>query len=274
VVAAIGVIWERAHWWRTRPRVDVRVKVLNRRPSQLTRFDRGEWAASLKNWGTEVALGVGLIGYNCTLPFDRDKAVRLEPKDEVPFGVDVEPNKVGTAWISVHWSTPDSRSSDPAAWFPVSDHGALAEVYRRQMGWSAIRRFVAGKALMEIPTPVSAPVGRTPPSPLHLPLEDVVKPPPRPRWWRRGLWRRFWAWLFRVSPAPQAFSAMDVIEETLIDALENPPAQPGDGSLKPESEADRISRIFDDIGKFDPTKIFGQIPDPLKGKLPPERPGE
>jgi hypothetical protein len=80
VVAAIGVVWERVHWWRTRPRSDVRVKVLDRTPKHIAQIlrERG-WSVSLKNWGTEVALGVELIGYNCELTFDREKAVRLDP---------------------------------------------------------------------------------------------------------------------------------------------------------------------------------------------------
>jgi hypothetical protein len=246
VVAAIGVVWERVHWWRTRPCSDVRVKVLDRAPKHIAQIlHEREWAASLKNWGTEVALGVELIGYNCELTFDRDKAVRLDPQAQVRFSVDVEPENIDTAWISVHWSTPTARNRNPAAWFPVSEFGVLAEVYRRQVGMSALRRFVARKTLTAIPTPVSIAIGSTPRFPMNEPVESVLSSSPPRRW--RVWWRRPVAKLFRVEVDPRAWAAMDVIEDKLMEHLSQPPAQPGDGQPEPVDEVERMQTSLDQM---------------------------
>lgn len=258
VIAAIGVVWERWHWWTTRPRSDLRLKVLNRTPKYLQPvMKNGEWSASLKNWGTEVALGVGLIGHNCTLYFDREKLTQIDPLHEVHIGVDVDPAVAGTAWVSLHWSTPAMRNTMAAAWFPISERGALAQVYLRQMRRNAAQRYMARRLLGKVATPLTVPTTKNKAPKLHEPV--VFSSPPQRRLWRlRGWWKRSWARAFRIVAPPEAWQAVESVEQQLRERLSEPSEQPGDPA--PENESERLRRIFDSIGRADP---FKNIPDPF-----------
>ena len=159
VVAAGGVIWERAHYWRTRPHADVRIWVRKGRDLLASLQRDGSWLGRIKNWGTEDALGIELNGFNREVIMNRGTTDRLEPQSEVPFYVhfdddDKDPDR---AWILVSWSTPTSRDYRLAAWFPIIGDGDLAAVRGRQIDQPAVRRMIARWLLPRLPAPLSVP---------------------------------------------------------------------------------------------------------------------
>ncbi|ULN34183.1 hypothetical protein [Mycolicibacterium smegmatis] len=259
---------------------------------------KGEWSASLKNWGTELVLGAEIIGYNCTLHFDSQKLARIEPKQEVEIGVDVDPADAAVAWVSIHWSTPTMRNTMAGAWFPVSERGALAMVYLTQMRRNSLQQFMARRMFGKVATPVSVPTSRYKAPKLHEPIDSAAlfDAPSRPRFWRlRARWLQLWARAFRITAPPEAWRALTSVEQQLKERLSRSSDQPGDPA--PDDEVDRLQRVFDNMGvdplenlpTFDPFKNlptfdpFKNVPDPMKTfdqirrpkpRARPEPPGE
>ncbi len=200
LIAALGVLWERWTWWRSRPRSDVQVRVTNRREFPFFKFEGdGEWAAQLKNWGSEPAFSVETMGFHCAVSWgsEREKLSRVDPGVVLPFSVDFDPEDADRAWILVTWTSPSGRrDATEAAWFPISELEELAAIRERQIDRSWFRTAVARRAIGRLPSPASVARGRirtmSPSSPARTQQRDLLRPP---TWWRRWSAR-----LVRVEP--------------------------------------------------------------------------
>ncbi|WP_273734739.1 hypothetical protein [Mycolicibacterium septicum] len=204
VVAAAGVVWERWHWLRTRPRADLTVvpaaEKSGEKASPALRIlgpttPRGR-VMVLINWGNEQAIGIGLKGVHCEVgpAWPSQPGIsELAARSEVQFAVDIEAENVERAWLLVIWSSPSGlRTRIRTAWFPVLADGELARVRLRQLHWRSLpKRALLRLAVGPQPSPVTAAfgTGKSAPS-IGVPLAD---PPPTPAWWRQHLLRRLTA---------------------------------------------------------------------------------
>lgn len=204
VIAAIGIIWERGHWWRTRPRTAVAVDF---RPSPLPELMRkAPWEGRITNAGTEEIRGVQLLGAGCVANPDPADGQAIPPRSHADFDVHVEDDDLPLAWVLITWTTPSNRRRDHATWFPLQQEGELGRVRERQLGRTAVRRRAALIANAQIPSPVSSAVGRA-----TFGMRQVGRQVPLrfprllPTWIRRSVAR-----LFRVEPGPVALAAMEL----------------------------------------------------------------
>jgi hypothetical protein len=116
VVAAGGVVWERVHWIRTRPRADVRVWLHKSNP--MAGFSQGDYMCMVKNFGTKDALDVHVTGVHCEVHQNLRAPNRVEPQSTFTFTLDVDKDDMQRAWLLLAWSTPTSATHRRAAWFP------------------------------------------------------------------------------------------------------------------------------------------------------------
>lgn len=201
VVAAVGVAWERLHWWRNRPRTAL---AMDGRPHPMAMLNKGPWQARITNAGTEEVRGVHLLAVGCTTNPEPAEGKAIPPRSHVVFDVDVDDEDLPLAWVLITWTTPSNRRRDYATWFPLQPEGELGRVRERQLGRLAVLRRAALIANAQLPSPVSSAVGRAP-----FGMQQVGRQVPRrprrllPTWIRRSVVK-----LFRVVPEPVAEAAM------------------------------------------------------------------
>jgi hypothetical protein len=207
VIAAGVVIWERWHWATTRPSIDVRAE-LSQQPDidPLGEVSGDRYQGRVRNWGTENAFGIQVLGFNCTVNMSSLMPDPLPPDGRLGgFRIEVDPDNIEHAWFILSWRTQFARRHRHAAWYPVLATGDLAAVRGRQIDRGRLRRITARMALSGQPGPLSVAEGRLPAAPPQSPRQVAAFLPTRRPWWRRALMR-----IFRFKPDPIAMAATDV----------------------------------------------------------------
>lgn len=200
VIAAAGVIWERAEWWRNRPRTSIEVELGAKR--YLGNHDFG---GRLFNRGTEPISRIVVVGFGCRVEHTPLQEVEsIEPNSGLMFDIHAAGEDLELAWALITWMSASTPQVIRAEWFPLFTVGNLAEVRARQLSWSAPRRAAARLAFGAVPTPMSVARGRgptlTPRDLRQAEIGEFVRAPAR--------WRLLVALVLRVLPAPRAIEAM------------------------------------------------------------------